>query len=353
VRDGPGARGRTMAPLRILHAVRSDGFAGVERHVASLAAAQCDTGHQVAVIGGDPDLMATAIGRRPVPRRRAVTTWATVRGIEAFADCDILHVHMTAAEFAALLAPRTLRVPVVTTRHFAARRGTGPAGKAVALAVAPRVSAQIAISRYVADHVEGRSVVIHPGVPVVPDAPSAGREPVILVAQRLEAEKDTDVAIRAFAASGLAASGWRLEIAGNGAQRDALEVLAARLDIAGAVRFLGRQADVSLLMTRASILLAPCAAEGLGLTVVEAMAAGLPVVAAEAGGHVETVGAVGGAALFPPGDARTAGRALAALAENPSGRFAYGAALRDYQRAHFTLRAQEEATVAVYRSVLR
>lgn len=345
--------GTPSGPLRILHAVRSDGFAGVERHVASLAAAQSDAGHQVAVIGGDPDLMATALDRRPVPRRPAVTTWDTVRGIEAFADCHVLHVHMTAAELAALLAPRAMRVPVVSTRHFAARRGTGPAGKVVGRAVAPRISAQIAISHYVAHHIEGRAVVVHPGVPAVPDVPAGGREPVILVAQRLEAEKDTHVAIRAFASSGLAASGWRLEIAGDGAQRDALEALAVRLEIERAVRFLGRRTDVDRLMTRASVLAATCAVEGLGLTVVEAMAAGLPVVAARAGGHLETVGAVWDEALFPPGDAEAAGCALVALAGDPAGRFAYGAALREHQRAHFTLQSQEAATAEVYRSVLR
>jgi len=345
-------RDTTTAPLRILHAVRSDGFAGVERHVASLAAAQVDAGHRVAVIGGDPGPMGAAIDWRPVRRRPAVTTWDTVRGIEAFANCDVLHVHMTAAEFAAVLALRAWHVPVVTTRHFAAHRGTGVTGKAVALAVAPRISAQIAISRYVGDHVEGRSVVVLPGVPVVPDVPSAGREPMILVAQRLEAEKDTDVAIRAFASSGLAASGWRLEVAGDGARRDSLQALAVRLGIEDAVRLLGRRSDVGRLMARASALLAPCAAEGLGLTVMEAMAAGLPVVAARAGGHVETVGAVGGGVLFAPGDAETAGRALVALAEDPAGRAEYGIALREYQRAHFTLEAQEAATAEVYRSVL-
>ena len=41
------------------------------------------------------------------------------------------------------------------------------------------------------------------------------REPVVLVAQRLEPEKDTDVAVRAFALSGLAGRGWRLEVAGD------------------------------------------------------------------------------------------------------------------------------------------
>ena len=105
-------------------------------------------------------------------------------------------------------------------------------------------------------------------------------------------------------------------------------------------------------MARASALVAPCAAEGLGLTVVEAMAAGLPVVAARAGGHAETVGAVGGGVLFPPGDAEAAGRALRALASDPARLHGYAEALRRYQREHFTLEQQQRATDDVYRSVL-
>lgn len=340
--------------MRILHAVRSDGFAGVERHVASLAAAQHDAGHRVAVIGGDPERMEAAVGRAAVQRRPARTTWETARAIDAFARCDVLHVHMTAAELAALVAPRAIRVPVVSTRHFAGRRGTGLPGRVLAAAIAPRIAAQIAISHYVASHIDGASTVVHPGVPAGPDgAAAAARERSVLVVQRLEAEKRTDVAVRAFTASGLAATGWRLDIAGDGAQRRALETLARAQGVAGAVRFLGRRSDVGVLMARAGLLLAPCPVEGLGLAVVEAMAAGLPVVATRAGGHVETVGAVVGAALFPPGDAAQAGRLLADLAADPGRRDAYGAALRSRQRERFTLEAQERATAAVYRSVLR
>ena len=62
------------------------------------------------------------------------------------------------------------------------------------------------------------------GVRPEPDRVAAvDRLPVVLVAQRLEREKHTDVAVRAFAASGLADAGWRLKIAGDGALRGELE----------------------------------------------------------------------------------------------------------------------------------
>jgi len=339
--------------LDIVHAVRSDGFAGVERHIASLAAAQAAAGHRVRVIGGDPRAMRAALGTDAVPHRPAVTVLDTAWAIDRWRDCDILHVHMTAAEVAAVLAVRARRVPVVSTRHFGGRRGSSRAGGLAAPFAQRRIAVQIAISHYVASLIEGESTVVQHGVPVAEGWwPAAQRQRRILVAQRLEAEKATDVAIRAFARAGLAEQGWTLDIAGNGAERPALERLARHLDVEGAVRFLGHRDDIGTLMREAALLLAPCPVEGLGLTLLEAMAVGLPVVAAGAGGHLETGGAADGAALFAPGDASEAARLVAHLAADPALRDRYGAALQSLQRAHFTIAEQARATEAVYRSVL-
>jgi glycosyltransferase involved in cell wall biosynthesis len=125
----------------------------------------------------------------------------------------------------------------------------------------------------------------------------------------------------------------------------------ADLGIAPAVRFLGHRADVAVLMDQASLLVAPALHEAFGLSVVEAMAAGLPTVAAASGGHLETIGAVPGAALFPPGDAEAAGRLLALLGRDEAARDTCGRALQAAQRAHFTVAAQAEGTDAVYRTV--
>jgi len=277
----------------------------------------------------------------------------STRAIDSWRDCDLLHVHMTAAEIAALLALRSWRVPVVSTRHFASRRGASRLGRLAAPAAAQRISAQIAISRYVADRIEGESTVVYPGVLQVNTTPDAGqRSRTVLLAQRLEAEKNTDLALRAFARSGVAADGWGMEIAGDGSQRPRLESLADDLGITQSVRFLGHRSDVPDLMQTAGILIATCEVEGLGLTVLEAMAAALPVVAVGAGGHLETVGIADYAALFDPGDVSEASRLIAQLALNPELRDHYGVALQVLQRNTFTLDAQARGTETVYRSVL-
>ena len=87
----------------------------------------------------------------------------------------------------------------------------------------------------------------------------------------------------------IAANGWRLDVAGDGAQRDDLETLAQQLGVAEQVSFLGFRADIPARMQSASLMLAPTPNEGLGLAVLEAMAAGLPVIAADAQARIMTI----------------------------------------------------------------
>lgn len=338
--------------LRIVHAVRSDGFAGVERYAAVLAAAQAAAGHDVGVIGGDPALMAGALQGSGVRWRPGADVAAVVRALNTEPRSDVIQAHMTAAEAATVMAWRSRHVPVVATRHFATPRGSGPLGRIAAPAIRRRVAAQIAISRYVARHIDGDAVVVPSAVANRDYRVARERGRTILVAQRLEAEKGTDVAIEAFAASGLAATGWRLTVAGEGSQTGSLAQLAFRLGVGGSTDFLGRSSIVPELMADASMLLAPCAVEGLGLTALEAMASGLPVVAAASGGHLETVGLAADAALFPANNASVAGDLLRRLALDHMLRDRYGAQLRRVQRETFTTENVEAGTADVYRSIL-
>lgn len=352
--------------MRIVHAVCSDAFAGVERHVARLAGAQATGGDEVLVIGGAPASMPAALGpgvrHLPAASVRDVGTHLRLWAPHA----DVLHVHMTAAEVAAtwvgLPRPGSGRFPpVVSTRHFARTRGSGATKLVTAAAARHRVAAQISISQYVADHVDGPSVVVHPGVDDRPDGrPAALRDRTILMVQRLEAEKATDVGIEIFTRSGLSDQGWRLVIAGDGAQRQRLEALAVDAGVGAWVDFLGMREDTPALMAGAGVLLAPCEVEGLGLSVLEAMAEGLPVVAAASGGHLETLAGLDRDALYPattapvPGQAELAeaARRLAKLAQDEPRRDVYATQARQAQRRRFTPAAQASGTRAVYEEVL-
>lgn len=335
--------------MRIVHAVCSDAFAGVEQYIARLAAAQHDAGHQVAVIGGDPDAMSAAIGRKGVPNEPASTVLDAVRAINRWAQCDVLHVHMTAAELAATLAVQARRVPVVSTRHFGARRGASRTGKVLAPIVARRVQAQIAVSRHVAELIDGASTVVYSGVNNRPKArPARDRSSTVLMVQRLEPEKRTDLGVSIFAASGLATDGWRLQIVGRGSMGAALERHVKTLGLSPSVDLMGFRSDIDRLMGEAAILLASCPNEGLGVTVLEAMANGLPIVAASGGGHLETLAGMDGRTLYPALDVVQAGAQLADLALDVAGRDALSQAEQGRQQTQFTLEAQRLGTDAVY-----
>jgi glycosyltransferase involved in cell wall biosynthesis len=339
--------------MRIVHVVCTEAFAGVERHISRLAAAQAASGHSVVVVGGHPSAMTADLDEPGVRHVGGSTVSAAARALVRLRDTDVVNVHMTAAEVAAALALPARQVPVVSTRHFAKTRGSSVLSRWPAKAAARRVRAQIAVSQFVSRHIEGPSTVIHAGVPALPDiVPAARRRPVVLMAQRLEREKATDLALRAFASSGLAGEGWTLDVAGGGAMRPALEKLAHELGVGRAVRFLGHRGDIDRLMNESAVLLASAPDEPYGLSVVEAMAHGLPVIATASGGHLETLGVVDDATLFAPGEVADAAAHLRTLAADADLRDRYGRALHHGQVRRLTVEEQARRTEAVYESVL-
>lgn len=313
-----------MDDRRVVHVVRSDSFAGVERYVCDTVTALSRRGWDVTVVGGRPELMRQALPREVgfVPAR---TLLEVTRAIWDAGPIPVLHTHMTAAEAAAAPLKGIRFDRWVTTRHFAQPRGRSRLGRAASPLIRTRVDVQIAISEYVASAIDGPSVVIHNGVPTSIQ-PERQREKTVVMMQRLEIEKDTATGLRAWAAAGLAADGWRLQIFGRGAEAERLEQLAESLGVSGSVSFEGFTAEPRRVLAEAGVLLAPCAIDGFGLTVVEAMAEGVPVVGADGGAHRETLGET--AVLFTPGDVTGAAAAITRMANDADERGRIGAALR-------------------------
>ena len=339
-----------MRPLRVVHIVCTDAFAGVERYVLDSALNLTAAGCVVVVVGGSESSMRAPLERAGVEWYSGSTVSTALRSLRSIARPDALITHMTKADLAGVLAARRFRAPVVSIRHFASRRGSSAAFRLLARWMSGRIAAQIAISEYVAANVDGAATVVHTGVADT-TAPIAEREPFVLVAQRLEAEKFTDVALRAWALV-TDREPWMLKVAGDGARRAELEALSQSLGIADTVEFLGFRADVGTLMDRASIFFAPTPREGLGIAVLEAMAHETPVVAARAGGHLESVGSVPDAAMFEPGDDSEAAAQLERLVADSRERRNYGRSLRERQRDAFNIRDQTARTLEILQSVV-
>jgi glycosyltransferase involved in cell wall biosynthesis len=208
-----------------------------------------------------------------------------------------------------------------------------------------------AISESTADDLAARGIprdsvaVIYPGVDTVgytPRAEARAPEPVFAYLGRLKRYKGVHHVVRAFAA--LAHPTARLEIAGAGDYRPALERLAASLDLGERVRFLGRISETEKLdlLRRAWALVFASPKEGWGITNLEAAASGTPVVASNSPGIRESVRDGHTGYLVPHGDVRAMARAMGRLAADRALVARLGAQARCFAETFTWERAAEE-----------
>jgi glycosyltransferase involved in cell wall biosynthesis len=200
----------------------------------------------------------------------------------------------------------------------------------------------------------GRALVVSCGIDLAHYAPDAERMPGddvrVLFVGRLDAEKHVDDLIRALAH----APDVRAEIVGDGSCRTGLQDLAERLGVAGRVTFHGLVSDDDLLRAYrdSDIFCMPGTAELQSLATMEAMAAGLPVLAADAMALPHLVYSGLNGYLYEPGDVGTLGAHLAALAGDPVKRAVLGHSGRTVVARHGLTRTLETFE-DLYRTIAR
>lgn len=161
--------------------------------------------------------------------------------------------------------------------------------------------------------------------------------PAVVVA-RLAPEKDIGTLLRATALVVRAHPGFRLAIAGGGPCMPELRHLTAELGLADHVEFLGMVGDVAGLLGRASLFVLPSISEGVSLTLLEAMARGLPVVATRVGGTPEVVVDGETGLLVPPRDPATLAEAMVRVTSDTELAGRLGEAGRRRVERHFDIR---------------
>lgn len=183
-------------------------------------------------------------------------------------------------------------------------------------------------------------------------SPRAGR-PTVLFVGRLDVEKNVDELIRAHALLP-AELDVRLELVGDGSQRDKLEDLVDELGTRARVRFHGYAPEEELLAAyaRATVFAMPGTAELQSLVTMEAMAAGKPVVAADAMALPHLVHPCRNGFLYEPGDVNALAARLADVLEAPRAvRARMGAASGEIIARH-AIAATLETFEGIYRDVI-
>lgn len=365
--------------LKILYLItRSDTVGGAHVHLLDLASRAQADGHTVEVMVGGNGLYAELLrgkGLQVVNLRYLVRPIKPHLDVLAVLECwrafirfkpDIVHVHSTKAGLVGRAASKLAGLPVVFTAHgWAFTEGIAERSRRLAVFLekcAARLSdAIICVSEYdrqlaLRMGVGNASLLtrIHNGVPEVSaDQHSipqkAGGLRIICVA-RLDAPKDHALLLAALVM--VKHLPWVLELIGDGPLTQAVKQKTRDLGLADRVEFSGLCSDVPLRLARSDVFVLASGWEGLPLSILEAMRAGLPVVASDVGGVSESVTDDVTGFLVHKGDKTALANRLMRLLNDAALRRKMGLAGRAAYEHEFAFEVMYQRTKQVYEEVL-
>lgn len=272
---------------------------------------------------------------------------------------DVVHTHNAAPHQAAALARLLVRIPVlIHTKHGrnnfptrARRWAEQVAGRLTDLVVP--VSEDAAEVARTVDRVPARKLrVIRNGI-ALDDVPRArplqgGGPPRAVHVARLNRIKDQPTLLRAVRTVADALPGFTLDIVGDGPMGDDVRALATELRLDDVVRFHGFRDDVGAVLAAGDCFVLSSLSEGISITLLEAMAAGLPVVATDVGGNREVVVPGETGVLVPARDPAALAEGMLAVLRDPARAAAMGAAGRARVEAEFSIARTVAAYEAAY-----
>jgi glycosyltransferase involved in cell wall biosynthesis len=290
--------------------------------------------------------------RRPDTCRQALAfaRWCTRNGI------DVVHTTDLYTNIFALPAAACARVPVrigsrrgLNLDRTAGQRAMQRAAFKCAHAIVANSSA--IASRLEAEHVRPNKIAVIPnGLDLDRCAPApacSSRRRVIVVAN-LRPEKGYDVLVDAAAVVLYRYPDARFTCVGTGPESAALHARVAERHVAHAFTFLGQRDDVPALLAASDLFVLPSRTESLPNAVLEAMAAGLPVVASAVGGVPELIDDGRTGLLFPSGDSQALAQRLCRLMGDTTFAAGLGEAARRETRTRYSFDRMVTAIDSLY-----
>ena len=357
---------------------RADAVGGATIHVRDLARAMLERGHRVLVLVGGvgpvTDQLADAgvpfralkFLRRPVQPLREWRALAELISVLRQMRPDLVSAHTAKAGFIARAACARLGIPSIYTPHGWVIDDRISVGWGSVFSTAERLASrwtraiicvceyerQLAIRKRVG--AERKLFLVHNGVRDVAAGLRAdtGRGAVrICSVARLDSPKDHSTLLRALAE--LRSESWELDLVGEGPLERALRKQAAELGIGERVHFLGYQPNPAGTLATAQIFVLASRSEAFPRSILEAMRAGIPVVAADVGGVSEAVIPGVNGLLVPPQNPQALSSAIGRLLASAAYRQQLGDAGRQAFEARFQARTMVDKTEAIYRHVLK
>jgi glycosyltransferase involved in cell wall biosynthesis len=337
---------------------------------ASLAALIAELGDdvEVTVMGVTPEIVAWLAAVRPGAKTVVIPPVRDKRDLRPIAQhyrairavrpqifqANLRHPWSCQYGLAAALLVR--HVAVIAVEH-AAIPATGPLQRKLKRLTSARLAAHVCVGERAATEIaalaglrDGSLKVIYSGVPETQGepAPRPSGELVVGCLGRFSPEKGLDVLLRALPSLPFATA----VLVGDGAERGHLDELAGRLGVRDRLVLTGWHDDPAPYLRALDVLVSPSRFEALPLAVLEAMRAGLPVVASDVGSVSEAVAHGETGLLVPPDDPAALAEALRTMHRDPARRRRMGERGRTVASVRFTPQATARAFEALYAEVL-
>jgi glycosyltransferase involved in cell wall biosynthesis len=290
--------------------------------------------------------------------------WETVNLISIIKP-DLIHLHSSKAGLVGRIAGKICAVPTIFTVHgWGFAPGTPIVRKTIAL-ISEKLTEKLAtklICVAESDRIlalrlgiakEEQLITIRNGISgdVFPLSNPGKQPPRLLMVARFSEQKDQVTLIKAIAQ--LKEQAIHLDLVGSGSLLANCQQLAANLKISDRISFLGDRYDVVNLLAGAQIFLLISHYEGLPISILEAMRAGLPVIATNVNGIPEQVSHEKTGLLVPPKDVNTLAQTILKLIQSPQLRQAMGEAAREKFLEEFTKEKMLDRIANLYREILQ
>ena len=372
-----------MNQFRLLHIVGDSSFGGAAKIILRLAQTMRAEGWHVDVLTTN-SVFHDAAAQHDVGVvsldviRREIRPWWDLRGLVRLyrflrrEGYLVVHTHTSKAGFVGRLAAWLAGVPVILhTAHGFAFHERSPRAKRAFYCTLERFASRwcdriVSVSEFhrrwalmlricgtkkisaipngiacQSPHLPASTVVWRRTLAALPS------DLIVLTTGRLAPEKGLEYLIEAASLLRHSRPAFRFVLAGDGPLRAQLEELAESLGVTRHVEFLGYRDDISDLLAACDLVVLPSLREGLSIALLEAMAAGKPIVTTQIGSNSAVASQADMALLVPPGDPQTLCAAILRCGRDPALRARLGTNARLLFERHYT----EERMLNSYRKL--